>query len=350
MRGLIIIGGRMGGHGNETSRSAESVIAAQRALLLTEFGKHVSRGQPYAIVDFPDYGNVGDSAIYLGMLSILRELTGRDPSYVASLARFNADALRRAAPKGPIFLQGGGNFGDIWPKHQHFRESIAKTFPERRLIQAPQSIHFEDDVAIKRCAETFGAHPDFHIMVRDRPSVEFVQERLGLTASLVPDTAFGLGPLPRPAAPTRDIVMLMRTDKEKVALDETLLKNLPDAREADWRAESESWRKWSRLYANIRGLLMGGVVKSRRQVLVSKQLADMRFDRGARILSDGRKVITDRLHAHIMCTLHNIPHVYLDNSYGKIGRYGAVWTNGLAIARQATSAQQAIELLREVGN
>ncbi len=340
----------MSEHGTETSRSTESVIAAQRALLLTEFGKHVRRGDPYAIIDFPDHGNVGDSAIYLGELSVLRELTGRDPSYVASLARFDAAALRRAAPTGPIFLHGGGNFGDVWPRHQQFREKMARIFTDRRLVQAPQSIQFQDDTAIQQCVDSFGAHPDFHLMVRDRHSVTFAQERLGLSPTLVPDAAFGIGLLPRPATPTHDVVMLLRTDKEKVNLDATLLQSIPNAREADWRAESPKSRTWQRRFANARAIATGALTKSKRQVSVYNYLANQRFDRGARVLSDGRKVITDRLHGHIMCTLLDIPHVYLDNSYGKIGRYADAWTKGLGIARQATSAPQAVDLLNQVGN
>ncbi len=33
---------------------------------------------------------------------------------------------------GPIFLQGGGNLGDLWPNHQAFRERVAAAFMAAR--------------------------------------------------------------------------------------------------------------------------------------------------------------------------------------------------------------------------
>jgi exopolysaccharide biosynthesis protein PssK len=39
-------------------------------------------------------------------------------------------------------------------------------------------------------------------------------------------------------------------------------------------------------------------------------------------------VITDRLHAHILCLLMDIPHVVVDNSYGKVRSFVETWTAG----------------------
>ena len=45
-------------------------------------------------------------------------------------------------PTGPIFIHGGGNFGDLWAAHQEFRERVLERFPDRQIIQFPQSIHY----------------------------------------------------------------------------------------------------------------------------------------------------------------------------------------------------------------
>jgi len=42
---------------------------------------------------------------------------------------------------------------------------------------------------------------------------------------------------------------------------------------------------------------------------------------GARQLAQGRQIVTDRLHMHLISSLLRRPHVVLDNSYGKISRY-----------------------------
>jgi pyruvyl transferase EpsO len=61
--------------------------------------------------------------------------------------------------------------------------------------------------------------------------------------------------------------------------------------------------------------------------------ARARVLRGCRLLSSGRVVITDRLHAHILCLLLGIPHAVLDNTYGKLGRFLETWTGEAAVHR-----------------
>jgi pyruvyl transferase EpsO len=66
-------------------------------------------------------------------------------------------------------------------------------------------------------------------------------------------------------------------------------------------------------------------------------------ERGCRLLSSGRVVITDRLHAHLLCLLMGIPHGVLDNSYGKLTRFLDTWTGEAATVHRFTSADEALE-------
>jgi pyruvyl transferase EpsO len=59
------------------------------------------------------------------------------------------------------------------------------------------------------------------------------------------------------------------------------------------------------------------------------RLAAWRVRRGMRLLGTGARVVTDRLHAHILCLLLGIPHTTLDNSYGKLSTFIGTWTTGL---------------------
>jgi pyruvyl transferase EpsO len=72
---------------------------------------------------------------------MLRAITGRAPDHVCTWDAFDADAFRRDSPAGVVFLHGGGNLGDIWPHHQHFREAMLAEFRDRTIVQLPQSIH-----------------------------------------------------------------------------------------------------------------------------------------------------------------------------------------------------------------
>ncbi|HWH17573.1 MAG TPA: hypothetical protein VNT77_04435, partial [Allosphingosinicella sp.] len=48
---------------------------------------------------------------------------------------------------------------------------------------------------------------------------------------------------------------------------------------------------------------------------------------GIRLLSQGELGIYDRLHAHILGVLLDLPHVALDNSNGKISSFYSEWTH-----------------------
>ena len=285
--------------------TATDVVARQQAALLALYRRHVGPGDRYALVDFPDHANVGDSAIWLGEIAMLRHVTGRDPDYVASWDRFDMGAFRAASPAGVLFLHGGGNLGDIWRHHQTFRETMLTEVRDRRIVQLPQSIHFRDPAGIAAFGALVAAHPDFHLHVRDRPGLALARRHWACPVDLAPDSAFALGRQARGAADC-DLLMLMRTDDERIA---------HDAVEAD---------------AVVLDWLDDGPLPERRagetHASHCERLAAARVNRGLALLSRGRRVVTDRLHAHILCLLLDIPHVALDNDYGKLSAYIAAWT------------------------
>ena len=58
------------------------------------------------------------------------------------------------------------------------------------------------------------------------------------------------------------------------------------------------------------------------------------------MLSTGGLVVTDRLHAHILSLLLDIPHVLLDNSYGKVAGFADQWTGDYAGLMRATKSRR----------
>jgi exopolysaccharide biosynthesis predicted pyruvyltransferase EpsI len=70
-------------------------------------------------------------------------------------------------------------------------------------------------------------------------------------------------------------------------------------------------------------------------------LAQRRLARGVSLLSGGRVIVTDRLHGHILATLLGIPHVVLDNSYGKLHHFIRTWTHVSPLVRMAASLDEA---------
>jgi pyruvyl transferase EpsO len=78
---------------------------------------------------------------------------------------------------------------------------------------------------------------------------------------------------------------------------------------------------------------------------INTEFASARLLRGLTLLSRGRGVITDRLHAHILSLLLDKPHVLVDNSYGKNRTFYETWTSECEIAELAVSGSTVSEEL-----
>lgn len=334
------------------TRTADAADAEGRAdALVRSLGDSVDRTlrpllagvSRVALLDVPTHQNVGDSAIHLGTLAVLRR-AGIEVCYACSIETYARDTLARQLGDGAILLAGGGNLGDLWPLHQRLRERVLADFPDTRVIQLPQSLHFSDPAALARARTAFGAHRRLTILLRDARSLSAARSAFDAPAALCPDLAFALGPLARPVAASAPVVWLARQDREAA----------PNAHAGshptfDWALEPPSplsrvermghalTSAHPRLGPYTHGPLMRlGVIASRRRVRA-----------GCAMLAAGSTVITDRLHGHILSLLLGIPHAVLDNSYGKVRSFYETWTHEAPIVRWAESATDAVRAVEQ---
>ena len=317
-----------------------------REIIGARYAQALIPGMPTALLDFPDHSNVGDSAIWAGEIIALRE-AGHDIRYTCDVTSFNESALRWRMPFGQILLHGGGNFGTVWPIYQAFREAIIQRFPDYRIVQLPQTIHFESELALGRTQRRLSAHPDFWLMVRDHRSEAIARDQLRVTTLLCPDSALMLkGRLER-HRPTVDVLVLARTDKEA---GQAHLKDFALERHqvscTDWLDEPQTPLKQLTQLAKKTARSRWGRVRKVQQAghRAFQALAWERVQRGARLLSQGRVVVTDRLHAHILCMVLQIPHIVLDNSYGKLSEFIRCWYREDPLLSLVTSRQEAEEV------
>jgi exopolysaccharide biosynthesis predicted pyruvyltransferase EpsI len=292
---------------------------------------------PVALVDVPNHSNVGDSAIYLGELSWMRDAQVT-PEYVCDVYSYRQAELRARVPRGTILIHGGGNLGDLWPQQQALREQILIAFPEHRVIQLPQTIHFESQETLENAAPLFSGHRNLTVFVRDRVSLKLAETGLRCRAVLCPDTAFALGSFARACSATEDTVVLARTDKESAG--GSPLEGVPAV---DWLGDPPSGllglERWLRRHD------MGLAVRQ----WLRRPLAEQRLRRGCLMLSRGRIVVTDRLHAHILCLLMGIPHILVDNNYGKVRSFFDAWTKdapGVRFCRDWSEANTSLIAMR----
>lgn len=292
---------------------------------LKTFLLEFSNNKKYALIDYPDHSNVGDSAIWLGELKILVEIFGCKPAYVSTMYNYDHAAMRRKVGNGVIFIHGGGNFGDIWEKHQIFRENIITNFPDNKIVQLPQSIKFYDQQKINSSAQVINRHKDFHLLVRDLKSYEFAKTNYQCNVTLSPDAAFGIGNIEPAIKPKYDVVFLSRTDLEKQQASSI---NLEEAdltyKKLDWLSDGKFFQKKAILLAIF--YYLTGLFVNPYRLCLQMAKAKLRLNRGVRILSSGKVVLTDRLHAHIISLLLNKPNVVIDNNYGKVSGYVNQWT------------------------
>jgi pyruvyl transferase EpsO len=302
---------------------------------------------PCALLDHPDHPNVGDSAIWLGERAFLRANRNR-VAYSCSTPTFDEATIRRAMPRGIVLIHGGGNFGTLWPHHQQLREQIIERLRDYRIVQLPQTIRYEDAASAAHTAQLIAGHKDFHVLTRDTSSLAFAREQLGANASMCPDAALLLAGQLKREAPTVDCLVLARTDKERAFadLEHAFADSRYSVQTADWLDEPIGLlhRVRNRLKYATRHQFASSRLFQAVMLSVWDRLATERTRRGCRLLSRGRIVITDRLHAHILSTLLGIPHIVLDNNYGKLSSFIDTWTRDNPLLHRASSTSEAKQI------
>ncbi|MGW0820057.1 polysaccharide pyruvyl transferase family protein [Streptomyces sp. NPDC002845] len=301
---------------------------------LTVLDRLVPAGTRCALIDAPLHSGVGDSAIWLGQRALLHAL-GAEVRYACDRMSYDAGQLAACVPDGPILLTGGGTLGDVWEAGQLLREQVIRDFPDSRVVQLPQSIHFIEHANLTRARRVFDAHPDLTLLLRDLHSLRRARTVFEAPALLAPDLAFAL-PLAVLACAdgdaSHDVVWLARQDKESARR----AGRLPDgAHVFDWtreprgdgawrQAKEALWRSRARALCRARSGDPAGAMPALLDAYDGLALLQLR--RGCRLLRAGRVAVTDRLHGHVLSLLLGLPHVLIADRYGKARHYWETWT------------------------
>lgn len=283
--------------------------------------------QEYALVDYPAYNNIGDSAIWLGQKEALTKIFGKLPSYVSSQQDYRGD-IDNFLKEGPVLINGGGNFGNIWPNHQRFRLRIIKDYPYRRIVQLPQSIYFFGAALLEETKSAIGKHKDFHLYVRDQASFDFASKEFDCAVYLAPDAAHCIRTYISEAS-KHTIFSLVRTDKESLIPDlHGLLASYGPV--SDWENIDEHFYMNESMMdgffrRHVQYKFPSSKLMMRYRSKIYNRKAEEAVANGTRLLSQGKLVISDRLHAHIICCLMGKRHISIDNANGKVREYIRKW-------------------------
>ena len=286
----------------------ERCIKMMQSRFIRFYSQFITDGTPVALVDLPLHWNLGDSFIWLGEVKAIQQLGGTI-TYTCYQAYNRTNLAKALGNTGIILLHGGGNFGDLYEIYQEFRKRIMTDFPSHKIIMFPQSVYFSNASILQTEGEYFGKFPNFTLVARCQRSMEVFKEHFAKNPkALMPDAAFMIGTVTPIDQPKYDVVYLSRDDKEKI-----LSNGLIEEMKALFQSTGISfivfdWSHWSNVNTEK--------IPEERNLL-----PEFRLNLGNRLLSMGRVIISDRLHAVILSVLMNKPIIALDNNYGKISGY-----------------------------
>ena len=335
------------------SEYSRGLVQKLQQKILDTFKPIVPRDRPVALVDFPNASNAGAHAIWLGEKALFKDL-GIEPSYQCSMQSYDPAVMARNVGDGVIVMHGGGSFGDAFANHD-FRHQVLRDFPNNDVVIFPQTVMFYSDPKLLSSVECYASHGKVTIAARDAMSFHVLEKFFGSSCKIVmaPDMTYMLGPQNRSGAPNFEVLWLSRTDSEGVrGRDIAKVTNLPDLGQANAAMGQFADGISTIILADVSGKKL--IVSDWHRCQFASQVgvdlyhtfsfdqqSKFWLDRASAILSAGTVVITDRLLAHILCTLAGIPHILLNDVYGKNFSFYETWCRPLDVCHLAASPEHA---------
>ncbi len=291
--------------------------------------------RPVLYLDYPVHLNVGDLLILKGVEAAFADagfrLCGR-----YGWMNFRQSIGDAIEPNTTIVFHGGGNFGDLYPVHQRFRERILGRFPHNPMVVLPQTIHFDSQANLDASARVFRRHPNVTIMVRDRSSFQIARQHFSDQVLLVPDAAHYLWrTLSSPAVEEEDRQIELRlVRKDKEAAENRLASRFGKPTD-DWPDLIPRWTQ--HLFGLVcRMHMFEGLLDCdlNAQSIWYRQ-SDFIVSHMIKIFSRSDSVRSDRLHACLLGMLLGKRITPLDNTYGKLRHYFDAWFDDM---RRSASA------------
>jgi pyruvyl transferase EpsO len=286
---------------------------------LSRITEVIPPGSQIVYLDYPVHGNIGDLLIMKGTEAFFRAHRIRVRKRYSYLQFRNG---KKFPPDWIIVFQGGGNFGDLYPYFQKLRESVVQAYPNHRVVVLPQTVHFEVRAKEEHSLRIFAGHPDFHLYVRDENSFAIAAASIR-NVYLSPDMAHQLYPVAAQKPQGTEVLAVLRTDGEIRPQGPW---DMRYDKVSDWPLLLSGWDRFV-IRLMVKGCtldrLLGNVlpVKS-----VWNLLSDRYVAKAVKLFSGPGRVITSRLHGHILACLMDIPNALIDNSYGKNMSYYRLWT------------------------
>lgn len=286
------------------------------------------------LIGTPIHGNVGDHLIAKSERDFFAKKFPNTKLIEVSLyycRRFYERIKRRINERDTICITGGGWLGDCWVSNELFVQRVIKDFPQNRVIILPQTIFYsEDSKMIGNAAKIYSSHNKLLVCVRDKQSEDVALNKLGLKKEQVirmPDFALLYHSVIRHQ---RDncVGVCLRNDRE-LSMAQT---------------ERETWldyiskSKYTKVNINTNDETRVVAIKDR----------DKYIDEIMKKIAKCDVMITDRLHAMIMCALVGTPCLAFDNATHKVAGVYEAWLSKLPFIRMAPKDDNCYSVIKSL--
>ena len=264
-----------------------------KKILEDTLDKHISFKE-CVYVNWCHYPNNGDHFIAAGTFKYLKDRhIGVNSIHANAQSQFQGQ---------PIVSQGGGNLGDLFFNHEVFRRDLIERNHTSPIVIFPQSVFFQDPENAKVSSDIYNKHPDLTIFIREQRSYEIAQELFGnCKLVLCPDAAWYLADIVRGMLHGQ----LEETDTLTRNSDQISLNHV-----------GKPWNDW--VFHDWRNYFKG-------QAMFSAAITyNSMFQ-----LAHCKRLVTDRLHGHIMACMMSIPNELLPVKYHKNQSTYETWTKHL---------------------
>lgn len=284
-------------------------------------GKIESRKRDKVVlIGTSDRSNIGDHTIALSEKIWLKkwfpeydfvEVTGDHYRYD------KAGIKKKIFPHDIIFITGGGFLGDLWMDEENMVRSILQTFPENKIIILSQTIHFYNFYDKKSIFtdsyRIYNGHKNLSIIAREENSFKLLKKLFPhIRSALLPDFALMYKPDLERINKKNKILLCLRKDKERVISLDSKQKIIHYANQLGMQVEEVS--------TLVDGAHGGDIKLCHREEKIKEKLEEF---------SDGKLMITDRLHGMILATIIGVPCIALDNSSHKVSGVYNAWMQSI---------------------
>jgi len=308
-------------------------IAQLKSLVIKEITPLINND--YLLLDLPYHSNLGDTLIWQGELDFLKSMPYKC-KYSTWYGGNIVSVEKFLQPDNLILFHGGGNFGDTWEEPNKFRKNFLRMYPNNQTIILPQTVYYSDKRRLQEDAAFYADYPNVTICVRDKKSLEILQNFFPNNPSLlVPDMAFCMdmkryNRVNKPNGTIfirrEDIELNHKIDyhevpKDSIVSDWLFLNNSKEylhqseiikwATRFDCRLGTDWKHRWIELYWH-------------------HVLRPLNVKTAINFVDQYEIIYTTRMHAAILCLLLGKTNITLfDNSYGKSSSFYHTWLQGV---------------------